>query len=323
MRSKKVWIIDYEKLSHEKETEIYESNNIEYRITNNEANFENDLKEFGKYAEVIITQVNFICDKKLINQIKNLKAVLTFGMGFNNVDLKAAQEKGVYVCNVPDYCGEEVADHTLALSLTLLRGIHEYNFKVKGGSWNPTDMRPLRRLSELTIGLLGFGQIAQKVAKRFKAFNTKVIAHDKFLEDSVFGEVDVESVSFEELLKNSDLLSLHIPLTPETQYILSEKNIRKMKKNSILINTCRGGVIDEQALVKLLDENHIVSAGLDVLEKEPPNGSDLIVSHNNTIVTPHAAFFSIEAKEEMQIKTAENAIRVMNNEKPKYVVNNL
>src|SRR5699024_1413273 len=120
-----------------------------------------------------------------------------------------------------------------------------------------------------------------------------------------------------------DLLSLHIPLTPETQHLLTEGNIRKMKKGSILINTCRGGVIDENALEKLLDENHIVSAGLDVLEKEPPSENNVLAAHKNTIVTPHAAFFSVEAKEEMQIKTAKNAISVMNGEKPRYIVNNL
>ncbi len=318
----KVWILDDEGLSHEKEFEIYEQHHIEYRVTT-KASFEKDLEEFGKEAIAVVCQVGFPIDSELINELTNCKVICSFGMGFNQIDLQAASDKNIYVCNVPDYCAEEVADHTLALSLSLLRRLFHYNKNVKNGIWDPTDTEPIHRLSNTIIGLLGFGQIARNVAQKFKAFGVTIIAYDKFVDDKIFEEYGVTRVSFDELLERSNLLSLHVPLTDETRNMLNYEQLKKLPKGAFVVNTCRGGVIVEDDLVKLIKEKHISGAGLDVLLSEPPEKDHELIQLDEVIITPHAAYFSIEAEEQMQRETAWNVVKVVQNESPKNIVNKL
>lgn len=318
----KVWILDDEGLSHEKEFEIYEQHHIEYRVTT-KASFEKDLEEFGKEAIAVVCQVGFPIDSELINELTNCKVICSFGMGFNQIDLQAASDKNIYVCNVPDYCAEEVADHTLALSLSLLRRLFHYNKNVKNGIWDPTDTEPIHRLSNTIIGLLGFGQIARNVAQKFKAFGVTIIAYDKFVDDKIFKEYGVTRVSFDELLERSNLLSLHVPLTDETRNMLNYEQLKKLPKGAFVVNTCRGGVIVEDDLVKLIKEKHISGAGLDVLLSEPPEKDHELIQLDEVIITPHAAYFSIEAEEQMQRETAWNVVKVVQNESPKNIVNKL
>lgn len=318
----KVWILDDEGLSHEKEFEIYEQHHIEYRVTT-KASFEKDLEEFGKEAIAVVCQVGFPIDSELINELTNCKVICSFGMGFNQIDLQAASDKNIYVCNVPDYCAEEVADHTLALSLSLLRRLFHYNKNVKNGIWDPTDTEPIHRLSNTIIGLLGFGQIARNVAQKFKAFGVTIIAYDKFVDDKIFEEYGVTRVSFDELLERSNLLSLHVPLTDETRNMLNYEQLKKLPKGAFVVNTCRGGVIVEDDLVKLIKEKHISGAGLDVLLSEPPEKDHELLQLDEVIITPHAAYFSIEAEEQMQRETAWNVVKVVQNESPKNIVNKL
>lgn len=318
----KVWILDDEGLSHEKEFEIYEQHHIEYRVTT-KASFEKDLEEFGKEAIAVVCQVGFPIDSELINELTNCKVICSFGMGFNQIDLQAASDKNIYVCNVPDYCAEEVADHTLSLSLSLLRRLFHYNKNVKNGIWDPTDTEPIHRLSNTIIGLLGFGQIARNVAQKFKAFGVTIIAYDKFVDDKIFEEYGVTRVSFDELLERSNLLSLHVPLTDETRNMLNYEQLKKLPKGAFVVNTCRGGVIVEDDLVKLIKEKHISGAGLDVLLSEPPEKDHELIQLDEVIITPHAAYFSIEAEEQMQRETAWNVVKVVQNESPKNIVNKL
>lgn len=318
--SAKVWILDDEGLSHDKEIEIYEQNNIAYKLTTKKT-FEKDLEEFGKIADAVVAQVGFQCQESLIKQLKNCKVICTFGMGFNHVDLEAATKEKIYVCNVPNYCVEEVSDHTLALSLTLLRKLFAYNKNVKNGVWDPTDTEPIHRLSHTVVGLLGFGQIARDVASKFKAFGVTLIAHDKFVDESVFKEYGVTSVTLDELLERSNLLSLHVPLTEETRNLLDYEKMQKLPQGAIIVNTCRGGIIDEDALVRLIKEKHISGAGLDVLLHEPPHPGNELLQLEETIITPHAAYYSVEAEEQMQTETALNVVRAVQNNKPKNILN--
>jgi len=318
----KVWILDNEGLTHDKEIVMYEKHDIEYRMTTKKT-FEKDLAAFGKYADAIVAQVGFQCPKELIDQLEKCKIICTFGMGFNHVDLNAAKERNIYVCNVPDYCAEEVSDHTLALSLTLLRRLFAYNKKVKSGIWDPTDTEPIHRLSETVVGLLGFGQIARLAANKFKAFGVKLIAYDKFVDEAVYSDYGVVSVSLDELLEQSNLLSLHVPLTEETKNLLDEEKLRKLPEGAVIVNTCRGGVLDENALAKLIKEKHLSGAGIDVFEDEPPQEDNGLIQLEEAIITPHAAYYSVEAEEQMQVETAMNVIRAIRNEKPKNIVNGL
>ena len=316
----RVWILDDEGLAHDKEIEIYKQHQIEYKITTKET-YKKDLAEFGRQADAVVAQVGFNCSKELINQLDACKIICTFGMGFNHVDLNAAAERDIYVCNVPDYCAEEVSDHTLALSLTLMRRLFTYNKKVKDFTWIPTNIRPIHRLSHTVVGLLGFGQIARMVAKKFKAFGVKLIAYDKFVDSSIFEKYGVISVNLDELLVQSNLLSLHVPLTYETKNLIDEDKMRQMPKGAMIVNTCRGGVIDETALATLIEEKHLSGAGLDVLKDEPPRPDNKLLQLEEVLITPHAAYYSVEAEEEMQTETAMNVVRAIQNEKPINIVN--
>lgn len=198
-----------------------------------------------------------------------------------------------------------------------------YNKNVKNGIWDPTDTEPIHRLSNTIIGLLGFGQIARNVAQKFKAFGVTIIAYDKFVDDKIFEEYGVTRVSFDELLERSNLLSLHVPLTDETRNMLNYEQLKKLPKGAFVVNTCRGGVIVEDDLVKLIKEKHISGAGLDVLLSEPPEKDHELIQLDEVIITPHAAYFSIEAEEQMQRETAWNVVKVVQNESPKNIVNKL
>lgn len=318
----KVWILDNEGLPHSQEIEIYKKYGIVYKITTKKT-FEEDFENYGKNADAIVAQVGFHCSANFIEQLERCKIICAFGMGFNHIDLEAAKARNIFVCNVPNYCATEVADHTLALSLTLIRKLLIYNNDVKKGNWNPTIAKPIHRMDQIAIGLLGFGQIAQMVAKRFKPFGVKLIAHDPFVSDDTFQKFDVESVTLDELLTQSYLLSLHIPLTEQTRGLINGTNMKKLPKGAIIVNTCRGGIIDEQALAQLIIEGHISGAGIDVFEEEPIQENHLLKELDNVILTPHAAYYSIEAEKEMQIETAMNIVRVIQNKKPINIVNGL
>src|SRR5690625_1510978 len=318
----KVWILDDEGLAHDKEIEIYEQNDIEFKITTKDT-FETDIAEYGKKADAVVAQVGFQCPSDLINELDHCKIICTFGMGFNHVDLQAAKERNIYVCNVPNYCAEEVSDHTLALSLALLRKLFAYNQKVKSGIWDPTDTEPIHRLSHTVVGLLGFGQIARMVATKFKVFGVNLIAHDRFVDESVFNQFGVTPVPLDELFERSNLLSLHVPLTEETKNLVNEEKMKKLPKGAIIVNTCRGGVIDEQGLAKLIKEKHLSGAGIDVLEHEPPKEENELVTMEETIITPLAAYYSVEAEEQMQRETEMNVLSTIRNETPQHICNGL
>ncbi|RYG73187.1 C-terminal binding protein [Lentibacillus lipolyticus] len=321
--NKKVWILDDKGLTHDVELAVYKQNEIEWKVTATKETkgFEEDLSAFGQHADAVVTQVGFPCDEELIKQLTHCKAIFTFGMGFNNVNLEVARQHGIHVCHVPDYCLEEVADHTLALALTSMRKLHLYNRSVKKGEWNPVFMTPVHRMSNTVIGLYGFGRIARKVAERLKAFGSELIAYDEYVPESVFKDYSVKKVDFDSLLEQSNVLSLHVPLTPETRNSLDYGRLSKLPKHAIIINTCRGGIINEQDLLRLIREKHISCAGLDVLEEEPPAEGNELIYNEDVVISPHAAYFSMEAEKELQVRTAENVVRIMNKEKPLHIVN--
>lgn len=316
----KVWILDDQGLTHDAEIKIYEENDIEWKWTEKK-DYQADLINFGQYADVVVIQVGYPCDKAFIKQLQHCKAILAFGMGFNNVDLAVAREYGIDVSHVPEYCLDEVADHTLALLLSSARQINHYDKTVKQGHWSPVAPTSIHRMNQLTVGLYGFGRIARKVAARLNAFGVNIIASDAYVPVAVFNEYGVKQVSFETLLDNSHILSLHVPLNSETRNSLNYKQLKKLPKHARIINTCRGGIINEADLLLLLQEDHLAGAALDVLAEEPPTNANELITHERTIISPHAAYFSLEAEEELQTQTAENVLRVMNQETLNNIVN--
>lgn len=317
---KRVWILENEGLPHNKEIAMYRTLNIQVKQTTKK-HFHADFESYGKFAHAIVVGVDFQLTQQIIHQLENCQIICSFGMGYDQIDLKAATKKEIYVTHLPSYCHTEVADHTLALSLALLRRLFDYNQQAKKGNWQPATKMPIQRLSDLTVGLLGFGQIARLVAKRFYPFGVTLMAHDKYVSKEIFKSYHVTPVSFDELLTNSHLLSLHVPLTSETKNILNRENLAKLPVNALIVNTCRGEVIDEEALIESIDKGHILGAALDVLREEPPSKNYLLLNRDEIIITPHVAYYSKQAEEEMQKETAKNVLRVFNHKRPLYIVN--
>ncbi|KMY54092.1 hypothetical protein AC623_09065 [Bacillus sp. FJAT-27231] len=289
-----VWILDDEWDDHQLEERIYGQHGFEVKVTRSNM-LEEDLPHYAPHADGVVAQVGFPCGADIIDKLQSCKVISVTGIGYNHVDLEAAAQKGIVVSNVPDYCLEEVSNHTIALILGITRRLSSYNRKVKEGKWDPMDTLPIHRFSERTIGLLGFGRIARMVAAKLKPFGVKILAYDEYVSEEVFHTHEVAPVSLNDLLRQSDILSLHVPLTAETKHLLDYERLKMLPKGAFVINTCRGGVLREDDLKKLIEEGHIAGAGLDVLEKEPPAPEYPLIAMEEVFITPHASYMSEES----------------------------
>jgi D-3-phosphoglycerate dehydrogenase len=257
---------------------------------------------------------------ELLRQLARCKAIGRFGLGVDNIDLPAAKELGIAVNYVPDYCLQEVSDHAVALLLALARKVPFANKLVQSGRWELPPIVPLRRLEGRVLGLIGFGNIPRALAPKAKAFGLHVITYDPYVAADALAATGVESVSFDDLLARSDFISVHAPLQPATRGLMNAKAFAKMKKGAFLINTARGPLIDEAALVAALDSGHLGGAGLDVVTTEPLAKDSPLLGRDNVILTPHTAFYSVEALEELQTKCAGDVARVLSGEKAIYPI---
>jgi D-3-phosphoglycerate dehydrogenase / 2-oxoglutarate reductase len=256
----------------------------------------------------------------LLRQLKNCKAIGRFGLGVDNIDLPAAKVLGIAVNYVPDYCLREVSDHAMALLLALARKVTFSNRLVQSGRWEVPPIVPLRRLEGQVLGLIGFGNIPRTLAPKAKAFGLHVITHDPYVSPDVLTAAGVEGVSFDELLARSDFISVHAPLLPATRGLMNASAFAKMKKRAFLINTARGPLVDEAALAAALDSGQLGGAALDVVATEPLAKDSLLLGRDNVILTPHTAFYSVEALEELQTKCANDVARVLSGEKAVYPI---
>ncbi|HUF95099.1 MAG TPA: C-terminal binding protein [Acidimicrobiia bacterium] len=252
-----------------------------------------------------------------IARLENCKIIARYGIGVDNVDLSAAADAGIVVTNVPDYSVEEVATHALALILASLRKIVQANEGVRTGGWGIDDFRPIRRLSTLTVGLIGYGRIARKIAAPLEALGAHIISHDPYLSS---GPGLPPLVAVDDLLATADIVSLHVPLTDETRGLIGEPELAQMKDGAILINTSRGPLIDLDALGMALANGKLAAAGLDVFDVEPLDPAR-IEGIPNLIATPHMAYYSEEALGESQRKAATQVVKVLTGEQPDYQVN--
>src|SRR5215470_4151704 len=242
---------------------------------------------------------------ELLRQLTRCKAIGRFGLGVDNIDLPAAKALGIAVNYVPDYCLREVSDHAMVLLLALARKVTLANKLVQSGRWEVPPLVPLRRLEGQVLGLIGFGNIPRAVAPKAKAFGLKVLAHDPYVAKEVLSAAGVEGVSFDDLLARSDFISVHAPLLPATRGLMNAAAFAKMKKGALLINTARG------PLVAALDSGQLGGAGLDVVTTEPLAKDSPLIGRDNVIITPHTAFYSVEALEELQTKCASDVARVL------------
>lgn len=258
--------------------------------------------------------------RDLISQLTRCKAIGRFGLGVDNIDLPACKEKGIAVNYVPDYCIREVSDHAMALLLALIRKIPLSNALVQSGRWEMPAVVPITRIEGTTLGLLGFGNIPRLVAPKAHAFGMKVIAHDPYAKAELFKAANVEGVDLDTLLARSDYVSVHAPLTPQTRGTMNAAVFARMKKGAYIVNTARGPLIDETALIAALDSKQLGGAALDVVATEPLAKNSPLLGRDNVIITPHTAFYSIEALNELQRKCASDVARVLSGEKAVYPI---
>lgn len=261
---------------------------------------------------------------EILGAMRNCRIIARYGIGVDTVPLDIATGRGIQVTNVPDYCIEEVADHSLSLILALARGIVRGFDQVRAGGWDVTSLRPLRRQQGRTLGLVGFGRIARALAHRAHALGYNVVASDPNLPPHVFGETGVRPVDLDVLFTSADVISLHAPLTAETRLLVDARRLATMRPGAILVNTARGGLVDHEAVFAALKAGTLGGAGLDVLENEPPAAGSITFSEvPNLIVTPHLAFYSEEALTELQRKAAEQVRKVLIGGEPQYPVNRI
>jgi D-3-phosphoglycerate dehydrogenase len=263
--------------------------------------------------------------RKVIMELDRTKIIARHGVGCDNVDISAATEKGIMVTNVPQYGKEEVADHAITLMLAAVRKIPQFEKVVREGRWRewvPPNLRPILSLEYAVLGVLGLGRIGQQVARKAKsAFGMRVLAFDPCLPEEKMTEMGVEPVDLKTLLKSSDVVSIHCPLTKETYHLIDEAQLKLMKKTAFLVNTARGAIVNGDALCRALKEGWIAGAGLDVLEKEPPNLENPLLKLDNVIMTPHVAGYSELAVEDLLIRAAQEVARVLRGKLPTNLVN--
>jgi D-3-phosphoglycerate dehydrogenase len=254
----------------------------------------------------------------LIHELSRCRVIGRTGLGVDNIDLAAARERRIAVTYVPDYCMAEVSDHAMALLLALARKVPYANGLIQSGRWEMAAVAPIHRLRGQTLGLVGFGNIPRALAPKAKAFGLRVLACDPFVAPEAFTSLGVEGVGFDELLGSSDFISTHAPLNPQTRGLFNADVISKMKPGAKLINTARGPIVDETALIEALDSGRLGGAALDVLETEPPPKDSPLIGRPNVVLTPHTAFYSVEALEELQTKCATDVARVLLGQPPVY-----
>jgi D-3-phosphoglycerate dehydrogenase len=293
---------------------ILKENSIEVDFQNDEYNEEKFQSIIGNYDALIIGAHEF--SPKAMEKAKKLKIICKHGAGLDNINLEAAKKYNIRVTNVPATNSNAVADLAFGLMLDVARKISFAASRVKDGLWERvigTDV------CYKTLGVIGFGAIAKNVAKRAGGFGMKVLAYDPYVTDLPDGFPHVSLVTFEDVIKQSDFISVHVPLNDATRNLIGREQMEMMKKGAFIINTSRGGIVNEEALYEYLKNGHLAGAGLDVTEKEPPTGSPLLTLDNVTVV-PHIGMYSKEAINAVSVICARNVVKMLNNEQPDHIV---
>jgi D-3-phosphoglycerate dehydrogenase len=266
---------------------------------------------------MMIADIPVPLTSRILRRLKKVKVISVYGVGTDLVDVKAATEQKIVVTNAPDYGITEVADHTMALMLSLVR-----KEKIRK---NVTQIREMigeiHRLSTMNLGLIGFGRIARAVAERAKAFGLRIVAYDPYVPESSFKSKRVERVDLSVLLEEADVISIHTLLTDETWHLITEREISRMKKGVYLVNTSRGAIVEEKALLEAICSGHIAGAALDVFEREPLEKDSPLFQMENVILTPHVGWYSEEAMADQKKTVAVNTRKVLTGETPPHRVN--
>jgi D-3-phosphoglycerate dehydrogenase len=258
---------------------------------------------------------------EVIGSLDRCRVIARYGIGVDTIDLAAATARGILVTNVPDYCIDEVSDHALALILSLTRRVARLDRSVRAASWDVAVASPMHRLRGRKLGLVGFGRIARALAAKAAAVGFVVLAADPYIDEEVIRAAGVQPRHLEALLVEADVLSIHAPLTDESRHLIDAEAIARMPHGAFLVNTSRGPLVDTDALRAALLEGRLGGVGLDVLEHEPPDMADPLLTHPDAIITPHVAFASEESIRELRQKAVQQVIAALAGENPPYALN--
>ncbi len=262
-------------------------------------------------ADALLVQTPDLVNAGFIGRLRRCKVIGAYGVGYDHIDVAAAAARGIPVVHVPDYGTEEVSDHTMALVLGCLRGLPRLGAGVRQGRWEYTDSGPLHRLEGRTLGIVGLGRIGGRVADKARAFGFRILACDPYIPAAAFAARGAEARALPALLAESDVVSVHTPLTAETRRLMDARAFGLMKRGAVLVNAARGPIVDEAALLAALDDGRIAAAGLDVLVEEPPPAAHPLWHDPRVILTPHSAWYSEESMVALKRLLAEDIARVL------------
>ncbi|MBI4418405.1 MAG: C-terminal binding protein [Ignavibacteriales bacterium] len=305
---KRVVITDWGFPSLEPENDVFRGRGIDLQA--HQCKTEDDVVRVVGDADVVMAQWAPV-RAKAIGAMKRCRGIVRYGIGLDNIDLEAARKRGIAVRNVPDYCLDEVADHTIGLMLALQRQIMTVAERVKRGTWSITPPLNLPPLRASKLGLVGFGRIARLVAQRAAAFGMSILAFDPGVAQRDILDARVQPVSFDDLLTSSDIISLHCPLNDATRHLIGRSALARMKSQALVVNTSRGGLVDLDALVVTLRDGRIAGAGLDVFETEPLPPNHAFLSLPNALATSHIAWFSTASIGQLQRRAALQALNLL------------
>jgi D-3-phosphoglycerate dehydrogenase / 2-oxoglutarate reductase len=283
---------------------------------------EEDVIAMAGDADAILTY-GAPMTRRVMERLPECQCIVRYGIGYDTVDVPAATDNNILVVNIPDFCLEEVANHAIALLLACAKKLPLLNKTVKQGKWFEAKkmQSPMGSIYEQVLGIIGCGNIGRTTAKKAACFGLEVIGYDPYLDKSIAEKAGIKLVSLPELLRRSDYISIHTALTQETRHLIGEKEFALMKASAYVINTSRGPVIDEKAMIRALEAGRIAGAGLDVFEKEPVDPDNPLLKMDNVIVLPHSASYSDEAFKRLRRSVGKEAARVLSGRWPKNVVN--
>ena len=272
-------------------------------------------------AEVILFTSTSL-NENVISHLDKCKLMVRYGIGYDTVDLEAAKKRGIYVCNSPKYGVIDVAEHAISLIFATAKHLVEMTGNIKCGIWGTAGTQNIRLFGKI-IGFIGFGNIGQAVCARTNAFGMKALVYDPYISDDVIKEHGATRLSLEEVLESSDVISCHIPLNDSTRHMLGAKEFKKMKNSAILVNTSRGGVINEKELIDALEKGELFGVGLDVFEDENGGIDKRMFDIKNAVLTPHVAWNTADAIVSLHKEVTDNVAKYLKGERPDSIVNGL
>ncbi|WP_194841181.1 C-terminal binding protein [Sporosarcina cascadiensis] len=315
----KVVITDYEFDELDYEEKVFAESGLDINFVKAQCRTEQEVIDVAKDADAVINQYAPL-NAVVLNELGNCKVISRYGVGVDTIDLDVAKQKGITVCNVPDYGIEEVSNHAVALLMAWSRKIVELNNSVKNGIWDFSISPPVYRFTDRVFAVIGFGKIPRRVVEKVQPLGFSLVGYDPFVSAEEMKKYGVKKVDLKEAITKSDVISLHVPLIKDTYHLINRGNVNELKDGVFILNTARGPIIETEALIEGLRTGKIAGAALDVVEFEPIPKDHELLDFSNVYITPHSAFYSVEAVEELRTKAARNVVEVLLGLAPTYQV---